>query len=230
MHKLDAALASSFPMMTIPKYGVFNRLDKNGQRLLVAENGFFIEVRRDWLYAIQPCGHHAPLMRFPFGSIKPVIELDFGAVPKRLIDEFIAMARLVAPDELAGVMIYDRISGLLDLRICKSQEVSSTRVKYEMPLLQYGESVAVDIHSHGDTGAGFSLTDNQDDQAATKIAVVVGTVRSSTMDVAARLCLQGVFIPLMYQDKVISRNEGINREIAMIDRITEDRDGRNKYF
>src|SRR5207253_163194 len=41
MHKLDLALARTFPITTVPKYGAFEPLAESGQRLLVAANGFF---------------------------------------------------------------------------------------------------------------------------------------------------------------------------------------------
>jgi len=230
MHKLDIALTQSFPLMPMPRYGAFERLAENGQRLLVAENGFFLEVRRDWLYAVQRCGHHSPFLRLPFGTAEPVAELAFGTVPKRLVAAFIEMARFVAPNELAGVMVYDRVKGSLDLRVCESKDVSPTRVTYRLPQLGANESVAVDIHSHGDSSAGFSSTDDQDDQAATKIAVVVGKVRELQPDVAARLCLQGVFIPLTYQETANCGDGKTGQIVAVTDSITKDIYGKRKYF
>src|SRR5437870_5164923 len=117
MHKLDVALARSFPVASVPKYGPFEPLAEPGQRLLVASNGLFLEIERNWLHAIVMCGIGVDTLRLPFGNLEQRIELRFGKVPTAFIAEFIHHARAVAPNELAGVMAYDRATDRLDLRL-----------------------------------------------------------------------------------------------------------------
>lgn len=194
----DLALARSFPVLSVPKFGKFDPLETNGQRLLVTGNGFFLEVRRDWLYAVQPCGIPLGMVRYPFGELVPTIRLAFGKVPRALVNEFIAIARKALPHEIAGAIVFNATTGKLDLRICDSLHASVAHVQYAMPKLIPGESIAVDIHSHGLLPTRFSITDDKDDASATKLAVVVGRVDTEQPEVDARLCLSGLFVPLRY--------------------------------
>lgn len=199
----DLALAKTFPVATVPRFGKFIPLGVNGQRLLIAENGFFLEVRRDWLYAIQPCATRLGLVQYPFGQLAPTIQLTFQKGPKELIEEFTAAAHDALPNEVAGAIVYNAVTGTLDLRICKSIEASIGHVRYAPPSMARAESIAVDIHSHAAFPKGFSNTDNYDDRSASKLAVVVGRVDTEAPDIGARLCLSGLFIPLKYEDGVL---------------------------
>ena|SRR5882724_894088 len=73
--------------------------------------------------------------------------------------------------------------------------------RYELPDLKHGEVIVADIHSHGLYGAGFSAKDDVDDAGATRLALVVGKVNADAPEVDARLCLNGLFVPLRYVEK-----------------------------
>lgn len=197
----DVALAKSFPIHAVPRFGQFEPLSTNGQRLLVTASGFLLEVRRDWLYAVQPCGLPLGMVRYPFGEVRPTIQLAFGKVPRALVDQFIAIAQDALPNEVAGAIVFNAHTGTLDLRRCDSLQASVGHVQYALPPLGRGEHIAVDIHSHGEMPAFFSATDDTDDASATKIAVVVGGVDKDTPDVEVRLCLSGLFIPIPYEQE-----------------------------
>jgi PRTRC genetic system protein A len=192
----DIALAASFPVASVPKFGDFSPLKQSGQRLLVAGNGFFLEVRRSWLYAVQRCGLPVGGVRYPFGRVRQCVELSFGRLPSEQVRQFIAVAREHCPLEVAGVIVYSATGGLLQLRLCESEQAGLCRVRYRVPTLASDEDIVADIHSHGGAEAGFSATDDVDDAGATRFAIVVGEVDTSKPQVAVRLCLNGLFVTL----------------------------------
>lgn len=200
----DVALAKSFPILGVPRFGTFEPLTTNGQRLLVTASGFFLEVRRDWLYAVQPCGIPLGMVKYPFGEILPVTQLSFGKIPRALVEQFIAIARNALPNEVAGAIVFHANTGKLELRIFESLQASKAHVRYAMPSLAPGEHIAVDIHSHGDMPAFFSAVDDKDDSSATKLAAVVGCVGKDQPDVEVRLCLSGLFIPIHYAQEQLN--------------------------
>lgn len=197
----DLALAKSFPVAAVPRFDKFIPLGGNGQRLLIAANGYFLEVRRDWLYAIQACAIPMNRVRYPFGELAPTIKLVFDKVPKTLIERFTDIARAALPNEIAGAIVFNATTGKLDLRVCESLEASGAHVRYVPPKLALGESITVDIHSHAVFPEGFSSTDDTDDASATKLAMVVGRLDTDKPDIEARLCLSGLFIPLNYGEE-----------------------------
>lgn len=197
MDKRDAALAKSFPVATVPKYGDFEPLADNGQRLLIAANGFFLEVRRDWMHAIQECAYREGEIRYPFGELDSLLGLPIGNQIGKLIQDFVAIARASLPNECGAVGIFDRVTGRCKLKACVSLSASRSRLTYVPPIMAQAESIAVDIHSHGDAPAFFSATDDADDVTAVKIAICVGRVDTEAPEICARLCLSGLFLPLV---------------------------------
>ena len=192
----DRALANSFPVATVPKYGGFEPLGHNGQRILVAGNGEFLEVRRDWLYAVQERAFRVGAVRYPFGDLEPLVGLPIADQIARLLREFVAVARNQLPNECGGAGVYDRATGHCTLKACNSLTASRARLIYAPPALGAAESIAMDIHSHGQSPAFFSATDDEDDIAAVKIAICVGSVDRQVPEVSARLCLSGLFLPM----------------------------------
>ena len=192
----DAALLNTFPVQAVPKYGEFMPLTSNGQRLLIAGNGFFLEVWRDWLYAIQPCAQRDGAIRYPFGAIESVLTLPIGAQIVPLIDAFVATARAHLPNECAAVGVYDRPTRRCKFKVCEAVNASPTQVTYVPPTLGPTDSIAVDIHSHGALPAFFSGQDDADDIAAVKIAICVGRIDQPVPVICARMCLNGLFVPL----------------------------------
>lgn len=219
MHRLDLALSKSFPVVQMPRYGDFDRLTTNGQRLLIANCGVFVEIRRDWLYAVQACGVIVPQVRIPYGAATPTVELAFGSAPEPLVEDFIELAREVAPVETAGAITFDAESRRLFLRACDIQSATPASVEYRLPALAGSESLAIDIHSHGRLPAFFSGQDDHDDRSATKIAIVVGKVDTPSPEICARLCLNGIFVPLSYPALSPVTDEWSNLETTGSDAI-----------
>lgn len=196
MDARDAALARAFPICAVPRFGTFEPLGANGQRLLVASNGFFLEVRRDWLYAVHRCAQQDGAVRYPFGDMKNQIVLPIAAQLWPLVRQFIPLARAHLPAEVGAAGVFDRLTGRCALVPCDSLSASSTRLEYAPPLLTSTQSLAVDLHSHGAAGAFFSATDDADDIAAVKVAVCVGRVDTDEPEADIRLCLSGLFLDL----------------------------------
>ena len=192
----DTALINSFPVQAVPKYGAFQPLTCNGQRLLIAGNGFFLDLYRDWLYAIQVCAQRDGAIRYPFGEMASQLSLRISDQIASLVDEFFGLARGTLPNECAAAGIYDHNTRQCTLKVCEAVSASPTALTYRPPLLGPTESIAIDIHSHGTLPAVFSAQDDQDDVAAIKLAMCVGHIDRPVPTVSARLCLNGLFVPL----------------------------------
>jgi PRTRC genetic system protein A len=196
MDPRDMALARSFPIYAVPKYSPFEPLESHGQRLLIAGNGFFLEVRREWLYAIEECAYSDGAIRYPFGDVASVIVLPIIHEIGHMVKDFITQARAHLPNEVGAVGVYDRQLRRCLLKPCDTLSASTSRLTYAPPKLAPSETIAVDIHSHGGASACFSDTDDADDMAAVKLAMVVGRVDTDRPEVCARLCLNGLFVSL----------------------------------
>jgi PRTRC genetic system protein A len=204
IHPLDVALRETLPIATMPRFGEFQPLSASGQRLLLGENGLFLEVRRPWLHAIAECGVVDAGLRLPFGRVKPQLELPFGLLPRVLVDQFIRVARERLPNEVAGAIVLDTERAEFELRIHEADEASAARIDYRALPLRSHEALVVDLHSHGIAPAGFSAQDDLDDCGATKVAVVVGRLDRKAggrcADIAVRLVLNGLLLPLLYDE------------------------------
>lgn len=192
----DKLLLAQMPIVPLPVETEVDRLDRNGQRLLIAANGIFIEIRRDWLYAVRLCGELDPLLQRPFGSLAETTELAGGRVPRRLVDEFVQLAREASPLEVGAIITYDSASGKWALRANHSVSSSAVRLRYEIPDLLPTEHRVVDIHSHGEGPAFLSATDIADTRGTTAVVMVVGRVSEPTPEVVAYLYLHGMPIEL----------------------------------
>jgi len=194
-HPLDIALERTLPVVAMPRYGDFEPLRENGQRLLIGSNGLFLEVRRAWVYAITEGGELEAGLSTPFGRVEPVFDLTCGTMPRELMDEFVAFARSQLPNEAAGCIVLDTRSGTFELRLHRASVSSSAHIEYRAQALAEHEALVVDVHSHGRLAAGFSALDDLDDRGSTKIAVVVGRLdrpAEEGVELAVRLCLNGV--------------------------------------
>jgi len=78
--------------------------------------------------------------------------------------------------------------------------VGPGHVNVNLPTLEEDEHMVMDLHSHGLTEAFFSRTDNKDDRGATKIAGVIGNLDKPEATASFRLCANGVFVPLPFDN------------------------------
>jgi PRTRC genetic system protein A len=189
----DTILQELTPAVPVPRFEALPpdpRLE--GHRFLVAQDGLWVEVQGAWLHARAPIS--ASAIRLPFGEVVPVLELRCGSLPKALLGEFIARARQASPNETAAIITWREDSGEFRL-VPVSLDAGPAHVRYERPRLSAGEYLVADLHSHGALPAGFSKQDDVDDHGEIKIAVVIGRCDTESPQVAARLCLLGLYLP-----------------------------------
>jgi PRTRC genetic system protein A len=206
---LDVALFDSAPTVAVPKHAKFRPLADVGHRFLMTAQGVFIEVRRPWLHVIQQLTKLSDAgPRPPYGDIEPKIELAFGrlsaAVP--LLQAFAEEARAALPNEHAAWIVWDQQKKQLAYKALHVSSSTPGSITFDRPALEPHESLAIDVHSHGDSPAFFSAQDDADDAGEVKISGVLGGIGADgTPSVAFRLCVLGMFVPLKVPADVICK-------------------------
>ena len=192
----DTALLRACPCVAVPRYGELAQAEF-GQRVLVASNGVFLEVRRAWLDCVVRISELRDTPPLPYGALAERISFTFGVIPVALLDEFVAVGRDALPDEVAGALIYDRCNNTLRLAVHDAIHAGPADVRYRMPALGPGEELAVDLHTHGRLPAFWSATDDADDQGV-KVCGVFGDVQRESPSAAFRLAINGAFWELSH--------------------------------
>lgn len=189
----DLALQAACPVIAAPRFGPLPDMD-NGQRIILAANGVFVQVKLDWLDCIQRLSPALPIP-LPYGSIEERLAFSFGVLPIRLIEDFIEAGRRGLPNEVAGALIYSRHSRNLRLASCEPIAVSTERIDYRVP------AMAVDLHTHGQGRPFWSNRDDGDDQGI-KVAGVFGYLHQAKPQAKFRLVVNGWFhaLPHPWQD------------------------------
>lgn len=194
MDARDAASQAACPVVIAPRFDPLPDMPP-GQRLVVAANGLFVQVKLDWLDCIRcltPQGIGLPL---PYGAVEERLCFSFGVLPIRLIEQFIESGRQSLPNEVAGALIYARSSGTLRLALCEPVRSSPVHIDYRMPPMATDESLALDLHTHGRAAAFWSDDDDRDDRGI-KIAGVFGRLHEPRPDACFRLVINGFYRPL----------------------------------
>jgi len=194
----DAALLAQMPPVAVPPESPLAPLDRNGQRMLLAKDGLFLEVRRDWLYTIRSCGHYKPGLQTPYGHVEETTALAGEAIPRALVRQFIAHARQASPNEIGAIITYNLTTRAWRLRMNRSVSASTGHLDYAIEPMPATEHRIVDIHSHGQGPAFISATDAVDSRGATAVVMVVGRVSEHRPVIRAYLYLQGMPIELGY--------------------------------
>lgn len=198
----DAALQRSCPVISAPRFQELPPM-QDGQRIVMAANGVFIQVKRPWLDCIEKIGDVDPRLPLPFGMLTPKIAFAFNTIPLALLHEFIAAGRDALPNEIAGGLIYSAGAASLRLQRYEALSQSPTGIRYAMPALAADETIAVDLHTHGAGTAFFSSEDDADDRCV-KIAGVFGNLDADTPSAAFRLAINGMYrvLPHPWQGSV----------------------------
>jgi len=170
----DEALQRACPVLAAPLFGVLPAME-NGQRVVVASNGVFIQVKRDWLDCVEHLGAIDTVMPLPYGKMTPSVRFAFQTIPIALLDAFIAADRAGLPNEIAGGLIYSAQGRTLRLAVYEPLHSTAHGIEYRMPPLARDESIAVDLHTHGLLPAFWSATDDADDRSV-KVAGVFGNL------------------------------------------------------
>jgi PRTRC genetic system protein A len=194
MDARDRALLAACPVVAAPRFGALPDM-VNGQRILVARNGWFVQTRLDWLDSIVALGGEPPRMCLPYGEVAPRLRFRFGKLPIALIESFVAAGRARLPDEAAGVLIYSRSSGQLRLAMCEPEQASPSHIRYRRPPVADDETVAVDLHTHGRAPAFWSAEDDRDDRGI-KVAGVFGLLDQPRPSARFRLAINGLYVAL----------------------------------
>ena len=192
----DEALQHACPVLAAPLFGVLPAME-NGQRVIVASNGVFVQVKRDWLDCVERLGGIDAALPLPYGKMIPSVCFTFGTIPIALLDAFIAAGRAGLPNEIAGGLIYSPQRTTLRLAIYEPLHSSAHGIEYRIPSLARDESIAVDLHTHGVLPAFWSGTDDVDDRSV-KVAGVFGNLNREQPSAAFRLVLNGMYRSLVH--------------------------------
>ena len=189
----DLALQAACPVIAAPRFGPLPDM-VNGQRIILAANGVFVQVKLDWLDCIQRLSPALPIP-LPYGGIEERLTFTFGVLPIRLIEAFIEAGRRGLPNEVAGALIYSRRSRSLRLALCEPLDVSPHQIDYRVPAMDADETLAVDLHTHGHGLPFWSAKDDRDDQGI-KVAGVLGCLHQPKPSALFRLVVNGRYLPL----------------------------------
>lgn len=191
MDKRDEVMQRSMPSIMVPRFGALEANSSNGERLLIASNGVFLEVTRTWATFVRQVGDkiNTPL---PYGEVQPSTQWKIDPIPVHLLKQFNAYACERCDVEVGASIIWNEANGY---RIATVETIgaSSSHLNYERPKMDSNEHLIIDCHSHAHHGAFFSGTDNQDDAYCVKLAYVVGNCGESVQSTKMRLCIKGLF-------------------------------------
>lgn len=199
MDSRDVALQSVLPTVMVPRYSELKELATAGDRILMAANGVWLEVCRAWLYA-RVLVAKPSIIPVPYGQVSEVMRFGFGKLPKAMVAQFIEQARARCPNECAAWVVWNQRTNEWRLMMLEETSVGPGHVNVNLPTLEEDEHMVMDLHSHGLTEAFFSRTDNKDDRGATKIAGVIGNLDKPEATASFRLCANGVFVPLPFDN------------------------------
>lgn len=202
----DAALQSACPTLAAPRFGALPDME-NGQRVVVAANGVFVQVKLDWLDCTLRVAAIAPVPPLPYGSVQERIAFSFGVIPVHLLEAFIEAGRAKLPNEIAGGLIYSRHTRELRLDVYEAMQTSPDSIDYRMPKLHDDESIAIDLHTHGRSRAVWSAIDDRDDQGV-KVAGVFGHLHLEKPSAAFRLVVNGYYKSLRHPWEVARLSDG----------------------
>ncbi len=186
----DMALQAACPVIAAPRFGSLPDMT-GGQRIILAANGVFVQVKLDWLDCIQRL---APALPIPlsYGTVDERLAFAFGVLPIRLIEDFIEAGRRGLPNEVAGALVYSRRTRTLRLALCEPLDASPNRIDYRVPPMDIDETLAVDLHTHGRGSPFWSATDDRDDKGI-KVAGVFGCLHLPEPQAKFRLVINGRF-------------------------------------
>lgn len=185
---LDQITREAFPLQTALHAGGLQRAAKPGVRYVVAKNGLWRAIDNAWLKTLVPVAISSTAV-IPYGSLTQSVEFLCSMPPASLWREFAALAKAKLPNEVAAAMVWNSEHDTWRLAARKSINANSGFVKYMEALLEEGEQLVVDIHSHANHPAFFSETDNCDDFGSIKVSAVLGCVGQEATQIVVRLML-----------------------------------------
>jgi PRTRC genetic system protein A len=161
MNAGDMALQHSFPTVMVPRREPVASMVPSGERLLIGENGVFIEIDLPWLSLVRRIAHYSVPTAIPYGRVVESTVLRCGAVPPQLIGEFVEMARAAHPLETGAWVVWNAQTAQFRLAPVKVLARGTGSLKYERPELSPDEHHVIDCHSHGVHPAYFVYADRK---------------------------------------------------------------------
>jgi PRTRC genetic system protein A len=197
--KRDLALRAICPIVPMPKYSTLEPLTHNGERIVLASNGTFLEVRRSWARFIRKIGNVEAVV--PFGELAESTTYFTQKMPRDLLTQFVEWARAESHVEIGANIVWNEVSNQFRLVRSRTLHGTGSHLEYEIPDLAVGEHIVIDCHSHSAHPAFFSDEDNRDDKDAVKLAFVVGNCDKAQQSIQMRLCVRGKYQKLPLQLK-----------------------------
>jgi PRTRC genetic system protein A len=193
LHPLDAALAASLPLVMATRHGEQSELAIGAKRILVGNNGIFLEVRSPALHACLPLMTDFDVL--PYGTVHPFIRPAAGPIPQVLMHEAVARAVAAYPNETAFAIVCrgDRYV-IEDVPI---ESASTGHVRYTDTLDD--DALVCDFHTHGQHVAFFSPVDDASDRMrrGPYISLVLGTAKDvASTTLSARFSCSPYLLPL----------------------------------
>ncbi len=196
MDKRDELVQRHFPTVMVPRYKRewFPECPMGKSRLLMAEDGLYIETRQPWGHLIENIWVSPRLL--PYGPMEGEDTfMNALEIARTMLEPHLEEAERFAEDgvEWAAWVTWEngqwRVYTLND-------EVGSVQVRSNLPKLRPGEHLVLDVHSHHKMAACFSSQDDNDDQGGVKIAQVMGQYETGKrlLDIQTRYCIEGFFI------------------------------------
>ncbi len=197
MNTIDAALQSATPTIMVPRYAKQVELTTPGHRILMAENGVWLEVCRAWFYTRIQISPTLPVP-VPYGSVSETKRFGFGKIPKALVTQFIEEAKIRCPNECAAWIVWNAQTLTWQLLMLEEVFVGPEHARVNLPILEEDEFMILDLHSHALHPAYFSEQDDKDDSGECKIAGVIGNLNQEVVTTAFRFCVDGLFQTLQF--------------------------------
>jgi len=198
---LDLALLAERPILPMPKLGpspAVNALEKrmSGHGYVVGSDGIYLILNRPWLRLRAPIGA-ALFDAEPFGVAgPPALDLAFGKFPAELARQACEHFKQAMPNEAGGFIIWNEQRNTLRYLRATVVEASPERLVYTPPIVDRGDHIVADLHSHGNAPPFWSTTDDEDDRHYTRLSIVFGKFQFARPRFVARLAAGGRFFPI----------------------------------
>jgi len=190
----DMVIFETTPTLLQPKYG--SKLPEpplGTHRFVCGSAGLYIEAKNEVLSVRLPIAVSS--LKLPYGDVVHTgIHLDFGLIPRFILDLAIAKAKIATPNEWAGYIVWVVQENRYTLFEPDVMSASLSRISYSTAIPS-GLIPVMDLHSHGRSSAFFSGTDNVSDLGGFYVAGVIGNCDLAEQTFAARMVVNGHFLP-----------------------------------
>lgn len=189
MTGLDLTIQQTFPTVIAPREGLLAPADKAGTRYVAASDGLWREVTLPWIRVVHKIA--ASEFRLPYGVVKETVEIEVEAIPKGLRQQFYRDALAAMPNEMASAMIWNSETGAWRYAMRPALSATPVHINYQEVVLDPGEHLVLDLHSHGSIEAFFSAEDDADDAGSMKFSGVIGSLKDDEPSSVMRLSMLG---------------------------------------